>query len=448
MNALGDAAKPLQISPEVLLTKDQIRPYQDRALPQAIARAWHHVEFYHRLWSAHGIDPGSIRCVSDLRKLPIVRKQDLEADLIAHPPFGSLQGDFPVIRLQGSSGSTGKPKPILHTRNDWENITNLWARRLAAQGVTAQDRVQVAFNFALFIPGFTSLEGAMKLGALVIPTGSGAVTPSTRQLELARDWGVTVMGTTGGYALHLANVAEENGFDLKRDFNIRVMYHTGEPLVEETRKRIEELWGCKSYNNYGSVETGAPAWECSHQNGMHFNEDAYVFEIVDPETFQPLPDGQEGAVVMTSLFKEASPIIRYMIGDIASIRSEPCACGSPFRRLSPIRGRIDDMLKIRGAVVYPTAIEGALRTFPELSSEFRIIVDRDSHGVDSLEVRVECDLGAASDREAMSKRIVRAVKEKAGCSADVTLHPVGSLTLPEQIAARTKNRYVTDLRKK
>lgn len=434
------------IDPKHCLSVDQIGPHQDRMLRQLVARTWQNVEFYRRLWAEAGIRPESIRSVADLPRLPIVRKQDLETDLHAHPPFGSFQGNFPVVRLQASSGSTGRPKPVLHTRIDWENITDLWARRLAAQGVVASDRVQVAFNFALFIPGFTSLEGAMKLGALAIPMGSGAVTSSIRQLELARDWGTTVMGTTGGFALHLAALAEEKGFDLKRDFNIRIMYHTGEPLVEESRKRIEELWGCKSYNNYGSVETGAPAWECTQQNGMHFNEDAYVFEIVDPETLQPLPDGHEGAVVITSLFKEAAPIVRYMIGDIATIWPEPCACGCSFRRLSPIRGRIDDMLKIRGAVVYPTAIEAVLRSFTLLGPEFLILVDRE-RGVDRLEIRVECAEARTNISEL--RELVRvAIKEKAGCTAEVTVHPLGSLTLPEEIAKRTKNRYVVDLRKK
>jgi len=447
MAALDELPRLLPIDPTNWLSLNQVCPYQDQVLPEVVARTWHRVPFYRRFWEDAGVAPESIRCVADLPRLPVVRKQDLEADLRAHPPFGSFQGDFPVVRLQGSSGSTGKPKPVLHTRTDWENITNLWARRLAAQGVVAGDRVQVAFNFALFIPGFTSLEGAMKLGALAIPTGSGAVTPSVRQLELARDWGTTVIGTTGGYALHLAAVAEENGFDLKRDFNIRVMYHTGEPLVEETRKRIEELWNCKSYNNYGSVETGAPAWECVHQTGMHFNEDAYVFEIVNPETLQPVPDGHEGAVVITSLFKEAAPIIRYMIGDIASIWSEPCACGCSFRRLSPIRGRIDDMLKIRGAAVYPTAIEAALRSFAVLGPEFRILVDCEN-GVDKVEVRVECADDVAASPSDLQDQVGRAIKERAGCTTEVTVHPLGSLTLPEEIAKRTKNRYVVDLRKK
>lgn len=435
----------LPIDPGAYAGYDDILAVQNRQLPRLVERAWHRIPFYRRLWERAGIAPDAVRSLADLRRLPILRKQDLEQDLRAHPPFGSFQGDFPVIRLQSSSGSTGKPKPVLHTRADWENITNLWARRLAAQGVTAADRVQVSFAFALFIPGFTSAEGAMKLGALVIPTGNGAVTPSARQLELARDWGATVIGTTGGYALHLAAVAAEHGLDPKRDFNIRLMYHTGEPLVEETRQRIEALWGCKSYNNYGSVETGAPAWECVQQNGMHFNEDAYIVEIVDPDTLEPLPDGEEGALVITSLFKEAAPVIRYMIGDIAAIWAEPCDCGCSFRRLSPIRGRIDDMLKIQGAPVYPTAIEAALRQFPELGPEFRIVVDR-KNGADSLEIWAECIQNLSNTPSRLAESVRRTIKERVGCSATVSLRPFGSLTLPEEVAKRTKNRYVLDRR--
>lgn len=423
-----------------------IEHIQNVALPRLVARAWLHIPFYRRLWTQAGVNPDCVTGLDDLRRLPIIRKQDLEADLIAYPPFGSFQGDFPAVRLQASSGSSGKPKPVLHTRTDWENITNLWARRLAAQGVTSADRVQIAFALALFIPGFTSMEGAMKLGALAIPAGSGAMTQSMRQLEIAREWGSTVLGATGGYALHLATEARERGFDLKRDFSFRVMYHTGEPLVEETRRQIENAWGVKSYNNYGSVETGAPAWECEHQHGMHFNEDAYLFEIVDPETLELLPDGEEGAVVVTSLFKEAAPVIRYMIGDIASIWPEPCACGHLFRRLSPIRGRIDDMLKIQGAAVYPTAIEATLRQFPELGPEFRIVVDR-KNGRDRLEVQIECAPDQNNVVNDLAVRVAQRIKERVGFSAAVTAVPFGGLATAEDVARRTKNRYVVDLRK-
>ncbi|MBW7850802.1 MAG: AMP-binding protein [Rhodospirillales bacterium] len=440
-------AHPLTITPPSFADRGELAAFQASALRRLIARTWQRIPFYRRMWREAGVDPDSIKGIADLARLPVVRKQDLENDLRAHPPFGSFQGDFPSVRLQASSGSTGKPKPVLHTRTDWENIATLWARRLAAQGVGPTDRVQVAFAFALFIPSFTSAEGAMKLGALVIPTSSGAITPSARQLELARDWGTTVVGTTGGYALHLASVAREQGLDPKRDFNIRAMYHTGEPLVEETRRRIEEAWGCKSYNNYGSVETGAPAWECARQNGLHINEDAYLFEVVDPDTLAPVPDGEEGALVITSLFKEAAPVIRYMIGDIAAIWSEPCGCGCGFRRLSPIRGRIDDMLKIQGAPVYPTAIEATLRQFQQLGPEFRIVVERDN-GVDRLEIRAECGHGHGVPDAELADQVKRAIKERVGCTASVALHPFGSLTLPEEVAKRTKNRYVLDLRPK
>jgi phenylacetate-CoA ligase len=427
-------------------TRAEIQDIHNVLLPKVVQRSFEHVPFFRRRWTHAGLDPSKIRGLADLARIPIVRKQDIEADLRENPPFGSYQGDFRAIRLQASSGSTGKPKPFLHTRNDWENITTLWARRLAAQGVMAADRVQVAFAFALFIPSFTSAEGAMKLGALVIPTSNGAVTPSLRQLELARDWGTTVLGTTGGYALHLAEVARQHGLNPRKDFRIRVMYHTGEPLVEETRRQIEAAWGCTSYNNYGSVETGAPAWECVRQDGMHFNEDAYIFEIVDPQTLQPKPDGEEGALVITCLFKEAAPIIRYMIGDVAAIWPELCPCGCSFRRLSPIRGRIDDMLKIRGAPFYPTAIEDVLRGFPQLGTEFRIIVDRQG-GMDTLEVRVESSHGAMPPA-GMADIVSHAIKVKAGCSARVTVVPFGALTVPEEIAGRTKNRYIVDLRNK
>lgn len=427
-------------------SRAETQDIQNALLRQVVQRSYERVPFFRRRWTAAGVDPSKIHSVADLTRLPIIRKQDIEADLRENPPFGSYQGDFPAIRLQASSGSTGAPKPFLHTRNDWDTITTLWARRLAAQGVTAADRVQVAFAFALFIPSFTSAEGAMKLGALVIPTGNGAVTPSLRQLELARDWGTTVLGTTGGYAMHLAEVARQHGLDPRKDFRIRIMYHTGEPLVEETRRQIEAVWGCRSYNNYGSVETGAPAWECIHQNGMHFNEDAYIFEIVDPHTLEPKTEGEEGALVITCLFKEAAPVIRYMIGDVAAIWPEPCPCGCSFRRLSPIRGRIDDMLKIRGAPLYPTAIEGVLRSFPELGSEFRIVVDNKS-GMDTIEVRVESSQGAQPAPN-IGDTVSRAIKVKAGCTVSVTVVPFGTLAVPEEVARRTKNRYVVDLRKK
>ncbi|MBI2361668.1 MAG: AMP-binding protein, partial [Deltaproteobacteria bacterium] len=211
---------------------------QDARLRALIRRAWERVPFYRRRWEAASLRPQDIARVDDLKKLPVISKKDLEDDVLAHPPFGTYQGNFPAVRVQASSGTSGNPKPIFHTQSDWNVIGNFWARRLHAQGVTEGDIVQLVFTYSLFIAGFTATEGAMKLGALVVPAGSGAVTPSERQVRLAREWGTTVVAGTPSYVLHLADVAEKGGFDLKKDFKLRITCHTAEALSEPARRAI------------------------------------------------------------------------------------------------------------------------------------------------------------------------------------------------------------------
>lgn len=422
--------------------REEIEALQNDAFRRLVQRVWQHNSFYRKKWEAAGINPEMLKDVRDIRHLPLVTKQELEKNLRAFPPFGEFQGDLPSVRIQGSSGSFGKPKPFFHTARDWDNITSLWARRLAAQGVRQGDLVQVAFTYALFIPGFSSTEGAMKLGAMVIPAGSGAVTSSWRQIEMARDWGSTVLGATGTYALHLADVAEEMGFDPAKDFRFRLMYHTGEPLTEATRQKIQERWNCRSYNNYGAVETGAPAWECEEQAGMHINEDAYFFEVVDPQTGVVLPDGEEGALVVTTLFKEAAPVIRYMIGDLAVLIPGTCKCGRTYKRLGTVKGRLDDMLKVKGAAIYPTAIETVLRSFAELGSEYRIIVECND-GRDNLRVEVEA-VGHSSVSQ-LQDQVVNALKAQVGILCEVALVPPGSLQ--GEVDNWIKSKRVLDKRK-
>ena len=312
----------------------RLNALQSERLRLLVQRAYERVPFYRRNWAAQGFSPEAIKSYRDVTKIPFVTKKDIAESLELHPPFGDFQGDFATIRIQGSTGSTGKPKPIFHTRNDWENIARLWARRLHAQGVRPGDIVQIAFAYTLFIVGFTSTEGVMRLGATVVPAGSGAVTPSERQLQLMRDWRTNVVGCTGSYMLNLADVARSVGLDPRKDFAVRLSFHTAEPLTEGMRAQIERVWGCRAYDNYGSVETGAPTYECSEQQGLHVSEDAYIFEVIDPETGESLPDGQEGELVVTTLAKEAAPFIRYRIGDVTSIISEPCACGRTFTRIA------------------------------------------------------------------------------------------------------------------
>jgi len=236
--------------------RGQLQRLQKDRFIALFRRTWEHIPFYRKLWQEKGIGPNDIRLLADLEKLPVISKRDIEADLLAYPPFGSYQGNFPAIRVQASSGSTGNPKPFFHTRRDWDTITNLWSRRLYAQRVRGGDIFHVVFTYSLFIAGFTATEGAMKLGALVVPTGSGAVTPSERQVRLLSDWGATVVAGTPSYVLHLADVAEGIGLDLKRDFKLRLGVHTAEAMTEAARRAIEAHWGDQGLRQFWQCRDG------------------------------------------------------------------------------------------------------------------------------------------------------------------------------------------------
>ncbi|OPY79112.1 MAG: Phenylacetate-coenzyme A ligase [Syntrophorhabdus sp. PtaU1.Bin153] len=427
------------------MSRDDILKFQQKRLKALLNRAWEHVPFYRRIWKEHGFSPDQVKSVEDIIKVPFITKKDIADSMVQFPPFGDYQGDFPVIRVQASTGSTGKPKPIFHTRNDWENITSLWARRLSAQGIGSKDIVQIAFAYTLFIVGFTSTEGVMKTGAMVVPTGSGAVTPSERQLQTAHDWGVTAFGCTGSYMLRLADVAKKMGFDTKRDFKVRVSFHTAEPLTEEMRTDIEKIWGCRAYNNYGSVETGAPTFECEHQDGLHISEDAYIFEIIDPVSGKPVADGEEGELVATTLFKEAAPLIRYRIGDIAAFIPGECGCGRTFRRMSSIRGRVDDMIKVKGVAVYPTDFEPSIKQSGLFGSEYLIKLWKE--GQREL-VKVLVDFhGEEGDLKSSCEALSADLHKALGLRCEVEVLPRDQIEKLLDTEKRTKYKRILDLRK-
>lgn len=433
-----DSAR-VQSAPRHVL--DQI---QTAGLQALVRRAWDHIPFYRDRWQRHGIRPEEIRTLDDLRRLPIIRRRDLEEDLRAHPPFGRYQGDFAAVRVQASSGTSGSPTPVFHTQRDWDTIGNFWARRLHAQGVRAGDVFQVLFAYSLFIVGFTGSEGAMKLGALVVPTGSGAITPSERQLRIAKAWGTTVFFGTASYVLHLADVAHSMGLDPRRDFKVRLSIHTSEPLTESSRRAIEERWGVKAYDNFGSVETGAPTFECDERDGYHINEDGYIFEVLNPETLEPAAPGEDGVLVVTSLFKEAAPVIRYNLEDVTRFIDQPCPCGMTFGRIAKIRGRLSEMMKIRGVVFYPSSIETALERMPELTREYLVVLDRVGRA-DRVTVRVECrpeNAGAAD----LKQRLERELKVTTGFSIDAELVAPGDLARALQVEDRIKAKRVWDRR--
>jgi phenylacetate-CoA ligase len=424
--------------------REQLVVMQNARLRVLIQRAWEHVPFYRERWERAGIRPGEIRSIEDLQKLPVVSKKDLEADLRQHPPFGSYQGDFPAIRIQASSGSAGDPKPFFHTQNDWDVIGNLWSRRFYAQGVRTGDLFQVVFTYSLFIAGFTATEGAMKLGALVVPAGSGAVTPSERQVRLLSQWGTTVLVGTPSYVLHLADMAEKMGMDLRKGFRLRITSHTAEPMSEAARRAIEARWGVKAYDSFGSVETGAPTFECMEQDGYHINEDAYIFEVLHPESLKLLAPGEEGVLVVTSLFKEAAPVIRYNLEDVSAFIERPCACGRTFKRLRKVKGRLGEMLKVRGVPFYPTAVEGVLEKIGDLTHEYLIVVDRVGQQ-DRVMLQVE---SRTENREAstLKARLERELKVVTGLSIEVQILSPGELGRSLKVDGRIKAKRIWDRR--
>ena len=423
---------------------EAIRQLQGGRLAALVRRSWDHIPFYRDRWRALGLEPGDVRTVEDIRKLPVIRKSDFEDSLRLHPPFGDYQGDFAAVRVQASSGTSGNPKPFFFTRNDWEIIAQLWSRRFYAQGVREGDILQIVFAYTLFIVGFTASEGAMRLGALVVPTGSGSVPPSERQVNIARDWGVTVLAGTPSYALHLADVAEGQGFDLKKDFRLRRTIHTSETMSDPARRAIQDRWGVSAYDNFGSVETGSPTFECEEQNGYHINEDAYIFEVLDPDTYEPVPPGHEGVLVVTCLFKEAAPVIRYNIEDLCEFIEGGCDCGRTFRRISKLRGRLSDMVKVSGIPFYPTSVETALERLPQLTREYLVTLDRAGQR-DTLTIEVEMRPGCEAGSD-LKQRLERELKVATSLTMGAVLLPPGELGRALGVEERSKVRRVRDRR--
>lgn len=424
-------------------SRESLERMQNQGLRALVSRTWERVPFYRKRWEEKGLRPEEIRGLADLTKLPIITKRDFEEDLRDNPPFGTYQGDFRSVRVQASSGTTGEPKPFFHTRKDWDVIANFWARRLHAQGVKPGDVFQVVFAYSLFIAGFTGTEGAMRLGALVVPTGSGAVTPSERQVKIMREWGTTVLLGTPSYVLHLADVAERMGFEPRKDFRLRITVHTAEPMTEAARSAIEERWGVEAYDSFGSVETGGATFECEAKEGYHVNEDGYIFEILDPETLEPVAPGRDGVLVVTSLFKEASPVVRYNLEDISHFLETPCRCGRTLRRFGKLTGRLSEMIKVRGVAFYPTAIELALEKVAGLTREYLLILDRVG-----AQDRVTVEVEARSDGNfaSLKERLETELKLATGLSIEANILKPGELASALKVDARVKAKRVWDRR--
>jgi phenylacetate-CoA ligase len=371
---------------------DELRALQLKRLQAVVARAWQHVPLFRSRMDELGLTPDDIRSLDDIVRLPFTQKSDLRDNY----PFGLFASPMKdVVRLHASSGTTGKPIVVAYTQEDVNVWTSVLARCLAGCGLHRGDIIQVAYGYGLFTGGLGAHYGAEGLGATVVPASGGH---ADRQIMLMKDFGVTAMCCTPSYFLHLIDRAAEMGVDMK-ELPIRAGVFGAEPWTDAMRQRIEELSGIEAFDIFGLSEIIGPGvgCECRRHNGLHIFEDHFYPEIVDPETGAPLADGVEGELVLTTLSKQAMPMIRYRTHDMSSILPGQCECGRTLRRIGRIGRRSDDMLIIRGVNVFPSQVETALLAVDGALPHYQIILTR-SQGLDQMEVQVEVTSQSFNDK--------------------------------------------------
>ncbi len=369
-------------------SRSLIEEHQLARLQLGLKRILSHNRFYEKKLFA-GRAFITLESIKDLSRLSFTTKQELVADQDLHPLFGSNL-TYPLseyIRLHQTSGTTGRPLKVLDTQESWDWWADCWTSVYRAAGVTRDDIVFLAFGFGPFIGFWSAYEGAKRLGALTVPGGG---MDSVQRLRAMQEIGATVLVCTPSYALHLAEVAQEHGLDMRLS-GVRVTIHAGEPgaSIPATRERIQSAWNARTYDHAGMTEMGAFGYSCSEQQGLHVNEGEFIAEILDHLTNQPVNQGQTGELVLTNLGRWGSPAIRYRTGDLVRLGGYSCACGRTFLILpGGVLGRVDDMLIVRGVNVYPSALANILHRFPEVS-EYRVIVTREGP-MDEISLLVEC----------------------------------------------------------
>jgi len=390
--------------------------------------------FYEKVFRERGINPERIKSLEDLSRLPFTTKDDLRENW----PYGLVAVPREeLVRLHSSSGTTGRATVIFHTAKDIETWTNLLARCMYMVGMRKTDVFQNMMTYGLFTGGLGFHYGAEKIGALVIPAGAGN---SKRQIQLLYDFETTAIHIIPSYAMHLSAVFEEVGRD-PRSTKVRMAFIGAEPHSEQMRRKIEEIYGFKAYNSYGLSEMNGPgvAFECPYQDGMHIWEDNFLVEIVDPHTLKPLPEGERGELILTTLAREGMPIIRYRTKDLTRILPGPCPCGRTHRRIERITGRTDDMLIVKGVNIFPIQIEKRLMEIPGVGKNFLIILERENYN-DSMTVKVEVEKeffeGELTKLEQLRRKIVEELKSEILVTPHVDLVEPDSLPKSEGKAVR------------
>lgn len=392
--------------------------------------------YYKDQFQKHNISPDAIRCLDDFRKLPFTTKADMRANY----PFGLLAGNLEdAVRIHSSSGTTGNPTVIIHSQHDLDSWANLVARCLYMVGLRKKDVFQNSSGYGMFTGGLGFQYGAERLGALTVPAAAGN---SKRQIKFITDFKTTALHAIPSYAIRLAEVFQEEGID-PTESSLKTLIIGAEPHTDEQRRKIERMLGVKAYNCFGMTEMNGPgvAFECLEQNGMHIWEDCYMVEIIDPETLQPLPDGEIGELVLTTLDRNMMPLIRYRTRDLTRIIPGECPCGRTHRRIDRIKGRSDDMFIIKGVNIFPMQIEKILVQFPELGSNYLITLET-LHNQDEIIVEVELNELSTDnyiELENTRKEIVRRLKDEILVTPKVKLVKKGSLPQSEGKAVRVKD---------
>ena len=426
------------LDPELeTMTREQIEALQVERLKETVKRCMNNPFYKARLEKA-GVTPENITSVDDIRRIPFTTKQDLRDTY----PFGLASAPLTeCVRLHSSSGTTGNPTVILHTQKDLDEWANQVARNLWMVGLRPNDVFQNSSGYGMFTGGLGFQYGAERLGMLTVPAAAGN---SLRQIKFMTDFGTTALHAVPSYVTRLYEVMQEQGVDPRKDTKLKVLAIGAEPHSEEQRKRIEKMMGVKAYNSFGMSEMCGPGvgFECKEQNGLHFWEDYYIVEIVDPETLEPVPDGEIGELVLTSIRREAMPLLRYRTRDLTRVLGRSCPCGRNHVRLDRMKGRSDDMMVLRGVNIFPIQIEKILMQFKELASNYLITLTTDENN-DNMTVEVEIEDLFTDDYQKLielQKNVKRALKDEILLTPHVKLVPKGTLPVSEGKAVRVVDK--------
>ncbi|HIZ04467.1 MAG TPA: phenylacetate--CoA ligase [Candidatus Phocaeicola gallistercoris] len=420
--------------------REQLRELQGKRLQKLVAYVYHNVSFYRHKMQAMDLMPDDIRSIDDIVKLPFTTKQDLRDNY----PYGLMAApNSEVVRVHASSGTTGNPTIVGYTRKDLAIWSEVMSRCLSAYGVTREDTFSVSYGYGLFTGGLGAHYGVENLGATVIPASTGN---TEKHVRLIRDLKITGIACTPSYALYLAETVDKMGID-KKDLSLRIGAFGAEPWTEHMRKEIQERLGLKAYNLYGLSEIMGPgvSCECEAQNGSHIHEDHFYPEIIDPVTLETLPAGQQGELVFTTLTKEGMPLLRYRTKDLTSLMPGICSCGRTSVRMTPIMGRSDDMLIIRGINVFPSQVESVILSMKEFEPRYMLVVDR-INNLDTLQVQVEVRRDYFSDDMGTMLNLKKALSDKLksvlSISADVKLMEPNSIQRSQGKSQRVIDKRV------